>query len=209
MTRKLPCRITFIVIFLLAAVLTGKGFSAESTDQGTSSAVSPQDQGKTAQGLPADPGVLIHVYGDDSMVALFRGELEIGFFNHGLNYFSVENIPELREKVTLGRRDIKWYEIRKLVPGDTAHILVIAGIEKAGSQVLDYHGRETRMTHATFTVRAVDLASGRPAAAPEIGQFQYTPMSLFEALHLAVSPGADRMGGNIRKFWNEKVKSGN
>lgn len=204
--RGILCRTAVFAMCFLAFLFTCQGFCEETASGKTGSAVSANGQEKDDKVLPADPGVLIYVSGDDHLTSLFRGELEACFFKHGLNYFSVENIPELKEKVTMGRTDIKWYEIRQLVPGTKAQILVIADIGNAGSVTLDYHGRETRMTNATFTVRALDLASGNPAASPEIGQFRYTPLNMFESLHQAVAPGADRVGKGIREFWMQKRK---
>lgn len=195
-------RTAVLAVLLVAAVFAGRIFCMETqSSQNPLAGPAGNGQEKNEKSPPDGPGVLIHVSGQESLASLFRGELETMFFKHGLPFFSVEAIPELKEKVSMGRTEIKWYEINRLVPDTRAKILVLGAIEDAGSVILDFHGRETRMTSATFTVRALDLSTGKPVAPPEMGQFRYTPLNLFDSLHRAVAPGADRMGETIKKNW--------
>lgn len=189
-----------ISLLLAAAAWAGPALCAETQSSRQTQPYS-MNQEKDAASPAEGPGILIHVSGQESLASLFRAELEAGFFKHGLPFFSVEAIPELKEKVSMGRTQIKWYEISRLVPTAKARILVFADIEDAGSEILDFYGRETRMTSATFTVRALDLSTGKPVAPPEMGQFRYTSLNLLDSLHRAVAPGADRMGENIKKIW--------
>ncbi len=153
-------------------------------------------------GLPAKPRVLIHSRGDDDIVSLFTAQLEAAFMNSGLDYCSTASIPSLSKTGSAG--DLKWSEINKHLSDNKAQILVTAEIKKTGSRELKFYGQKTTLHMAAFVIKAVDLTSGSAAASPESGQISYTDLNMMQNFQKAVSTGTDRLGNNIKAYWDKK-----
>ncbi len=193
------------VVFL--AVLFFTAWATAGTAPGNSTAKDVEDKSVSGQketagpSQPDSPDVLVYVYGQEDLLPLFRGQVEAGLFDKELDCFSVEHVPELRRQMTLGRDEIKWYDIRKLVPRNRAHILVRADIQDSGAMMLKYQDRKTLMQSAVFTIRAIDLDTGRPAGPPQTGQFRYTVLNMEEEMRRAVLPKVGILGRGIKSFW--------
>ncbi len=161
---------------------------------------------KKVEALPRIPTVLMIVSGDEAMVPLVRSHLESVVGDGGLRIGSVSEIPSLREKMQFGDTPVTWYNIKHLVPQGKAHLLILAQVQKTGSSSMSYYGRTQEMITATFSVRAVDMATGTSVAKPATGSVKFTHLNMDENLRRAITSAAGSMGSEMKKYWGERVK---
>ena len=157
--------------------------------------------------LPKIPTVLMAVSGDESMVPLVRAHLESIIVGSGLRLASISEIPVLRKKMQFGEIPITWYGIKQFVPKNRAHILLLAKVQKTGSMPLEYYGRTQELTTATFSIRAVDMATGTSAGSPASVSVKFTPLNMEENFKEAITSAASGMGTDIKKYWKEKLSA--
>jgi len=162
---------------------------------------------KRAAPLPSSPTVLLVTSGPESMVHLVRANLGAVLAKSGLRVASVADIPVLREKAQYGRMPMSWYEIRQIVPKDKAHVLVLAEVQKAGSTVLTFYGRSQEQITATFSIQALDMATGTSVGSPATGTVDFTSLNMTENFKDAITSAAGEMGNDIKKYWEGKIRS--
>ena len=138
------------------------------------------------------------------MVPLVRAHLESLVMSGGLRVTSVTEIPVLREKVQMGRMPISYYSVKEVVPPGKTDILLLAQVQKAGSTTLQYYGRTQEMITASFTVQALDMASGTSVETPASGSAQFTSLNMNDNLRDAVYSAASHLGEGIKRYWEEK-----
>ena len=150
------------------------------------------------------PNVLIIVSGEESLAPLLRSNLSAIIARSGLREVRLAEIPRLREKIQIGRVPVSAYSIRELVPRDKADIIVLAQSQIAGRSLLEFYGQTQELITATFTVEAVDLASGAVLDAQAAGTVDYTVLNMVENVKAAVGEAAGEMGGQISRYWQDK-----
>lgn len=158
--------------------------------------------------LPAIPVVLTIVSGDETLAPFVQNHIEAALANSGLHVTSVAEIPVLMEKMQMGSLPISWYDIQRLVPSQSANIVLISQIQQTGSMPLQYYGRSQTLTTVSFTVRAVDMETGTAAGPPASGTAKFTPLNMDEELRKAVNASVGGMGQSIKQYWQQKLKSG-
>jgi hypothetical protein len=141
------------------------------------------------------------------MVHLVRANLGAVLAKSGLRVASVADIPVLREKAQYGRIPMSWYEIRQIVPKDKAQVLVLAEVQKAGSTVLTFYGRSQEQITATFSIQALDMATGTSVGSPATGTVDFTSLNMAENFKDAITSVSGDMGNDIKKYWAEKIQS--
>ena len=122
----------------------------------------------------------------------------------GLGEVRLAEIPHLREKIQIGRVPVSAYSIRELVPRDKADIIVLAQSQIAGRSLLEFYGQTQELITATFTVEAVDLASGAVLDTQAAGTVDYTVLNMVEKVKAAVGEAAGEIGGQISRYWQDK-----
>ena len=157
--------------------------------------------------LPKIPSVLVAVSGDESILPVFRTYLESSMLESGLKVIPMAEIPVLMEKLQYGPEPLSWYGIKSLVPKDRAHILLLAEIQRAGSMRLRYYGRVQELTTVTYSVKAIDMASGKAAAMPASGTVKFTPLNMDENIKTEIRSSASGVAERIKKYWDRKVKA--
>lgn len=158
--------------------------------------------------LPALPVVLTVVSGDETLAPFVQNHIEAALTNSGLQVTSVAEIPVLMEKMQMGSLPISWYDIKRLVPSQSANIVLISQVQQTGSMPLQYYGRSQTLTTVSFTVRAVDMETGAAAGPPASGTAKFTPLNMDEELRKAVNSSVGNMGQSIKEYWQQKLKSG-
>jgi serine/threonine-protein kinase len=162
---------------------------------------------KRAAALPSSPTVLLVTSGPESMVHLVRANLGAVLAKSGLRVASVADIPVLREKAQYGRVPMSWYEVRQIVPKDKAQVLVLAEVQKVGSTVLTFYGRSQEQITATFSIQALDMATGTSVGSPATGTVDFTSLNMTENFKDAITSASGDMGNDIKKYWAEKIQS--
>jgi serine/threonine protein kinase len=160
---------------------------------------------KPRPALPATPTVLLVASGPENMVSLVRAHVGSILVKNGLRVTSAAEIPVLREKAQYGQLPISWYEIKQVVPKDSAQILILAEVQQAGSMTLSYYGHSQEQVTATFSIQALDLATGASAASPATGTVTFTSLNMNENFKDAVASSAGEMGKEIRTYWAGKI----
>jgi serine/threonine-protein kinase len=158
--------------------------------------------------LPTLPVVLTIVSGDETLAPFVQNHIEAALTNSGLRVTSVAEIPVLVEKMQMGSLPISWYDIKRLVPSQSANIVLISQVQQTGSMPLQYYGRSQTLTTVSFTVRAVDMETGAAAGPPASGTAKFTPLNMDEELRKAVNSSVGGMGQSIKEYWQQKLKSG-
>ncbi|MBU0908080.1 MAG: protein kinase [Proteobacteria bacterium] len=158
--------------------------------------------------LPTIPVVLTIVSGDETLAPFVQNHIEAALTNSGLHVTSVAEIPVLMEKMQVGSLPISWYDIKRLVPSQSANIVLISQVQQTGSMPLQYYGRSQTLTTVSFTVRAVDMETGATAGPPTSGTAKFTPLNMDEELRKAVNSSVGNMGQSIKEYWQQKLKSG-
>jgi serine/threonine protein kinase len=154
--------------------------------------------------LPKSPTALMVVSGDEIMAALVRANLESIVAGSGLRVTPVYEVPMLKEKIQLGRVPLTWYSIKRFIPKDKVHILLLAEVQKTGSMPLEYYGRTQELTTATFSVRAIDMTTGTSVTVPVTGSVSFTSLNMEENFKTAIASAASDMGAEIMRYWKEK-----
>jgi len=157
--------------------------------------------------LPTIPVVLTIVSGDETLAPFVQNHIEAALANSGLHVTSVAEIPVLMEKMQMGSLPISWYDIQRLVPSQSANIILISQVQQTGSMPLQYYGRSQTLTTVSFTVRAVDMETGAAAGPPASGTAKFTPLNMDEELRKAVNASVSGMGQSIKDYWQQKLKS--
>ncbi len=155
--------------------------------------------------LPKIPTVLMVVSGDESLAMLTRSYLESMVIGSGLRLTTISEIPTLREKAQYGDMPVTWYSIKRFIPSDKAHILLLAQIQKTGSVVLNYYGQSREQTIATYSVRAVDMATGASVAVPASGSVKFTSLNMEENVKEVITSSGRGIGEEIKKYWENKL----
>ncbi len=168
--------------------------------------VAKSSSAKEVQPLPKIPTVLLVVSGDQSMASLVRTHLESVLRQSGLRVASVSEVPVLRRKMQLGETPITWHSVKQFVPKGKAQILLLAEVQKTGSMNLTYYGRTQEMTTATFSARAVDIATGISVATPASGSVKFTPLNMEKNFKKTIASAAGSMGPEVMGYWEEKLK---
>ncbi|MBU4260388.1 MAG: serine/threonine protein kinase [Proteobacteria bacterium] len=158
--------------------------------------------------LPTIPVVLTIVSGDETLAPFVQNHIEAALTNSGLHVTSDAEIPVLMEKMQMGSLPISWYDIQRLVPSQSANIVLISQVQQTGSMPLQYYGRSQTLTTVSFTVRAVDMETGAAAGPPASGTAKFTPLNMDEELRKAVNSSVGNMGQSIKEYWQQKLKSG-
>jgi hypothetical protein len=70
---------------------------------------------------------------------------------------------------------------------------------------LNYYGRTQELTTASFSVQAVDLRTGKSAAAPVAGSVKFTPLNREENFKSSLNAAVGGMGAQIKSYWKKKV----
>jgi len=156
--------------------------------------------------LPKIPTVLMVVSGDQSMAPLVRTHLESVLQQSGLRVASVSEVPVLRRKMQFGETPITWHSVNQLVPKGKAQILLLAEVQKTGSMNLTYYGRTQEMTTATFSARAIDMATGISVATPASGSVKFTSLNMEKNFREIITSAAGSMGPEMKGYWEEKLK---
>ena len=159
--------------------------------------------------LPKVPTVLVAVSGDESLIPLFQAQLESCIIDSGLRVVSMAEIPELMEKAQFGDLPLTWYNIKQIVPKYKANILLLAKIHRTGSMPLKYYGRVQELTTATYSVRAIDMATGQSVASPATGAVKFTPLNMEDNIKSEINTAAGVLGSNIMKYWENEIKNQN
>lgn len=157
--------------------------------------------------LPKIPTVLMAVSGDESMVPLFRAHLESIIVGSGLRLASISEIPVLRKKMQLGEMPITWYSIKQFLPKNSAHILLLAKVQKTGSMTLEYYGRTQELTTATFSIRTFDMATGTSAGSLASASVKFTPLNMEKNFKEAITSAASGIETDIKTYWKEKLSA--
>jgi predicted Ser/Thr protein kinase len=157
--------------------------------------------------LPKIPTVLMVVSGDEAMASLVRAHLESISGGSGLRVGSISEVPMLREKMQLGDMPITWHSIKEFVPKERAHILLLAQVQKTGSMNLKYYGRTQEMITATFSARAVDMATGISVATPASSSVKFTQLDMEENLRKTVTSAASGIGAEIKGYWEKRIRA--
>ncbi|MCJ7600980.1 MAG: hypothetical protein MUO63_05675, partial [Desulfobulbaceae bacterium] len=157
--------------------------------------------------LPAIPVVLTIVSGDETLAPFVLNHIEAALADSGLHVTSIAEIPVLMEKMQMGSLPISWYDIKRLVPSQSANIVLISQVQQTGSMPLQYYGRSQTLTTVSFTVRAVDMETGAAAGPPASGTAKFTPLNMDEELRKAVNSSVGGMGQSIKQYWQQKLKS--
>ncbi|MCB2181917.1 MAG: serine/threonine protein kinase [Desulfobulbaceae bacterium] len=157
--------------------------------------------------LPEVPVVLVLVSGDETLVPAVRIHLESIIVNSGLKAFSTAEIPVLTRKMQMGDVPFSWHDVQQFVPPGKADILLLAEVQKTGSMPLTYYGRTQTLTSASFSVRAVDMATGVSAASPTSGSMKFTPLNMDAEVQKGVHSAADTLGEQLKSYWLEKRKT--
>ncbi|MEW6521762.1 MAG: protein kinase [Thermodesulfobacteriota bacterium] len=158
--------------------------------------------------LPSLPVVLTIVSGDETLAPFVQNHIEAALAGSGLQLTSVAEIPVLMEKMQMGSLPVSWYDIKRLVPSQSANILLISQVQQTGSMPLQYYGRSQTLTIVSFTVRAVDMETGATAGPPVAGTAKFTPLNMDQELRKAVNASVGNMGQSIKEYWQQKLKSG-
>ena len=156
--------------------------------------------------LPKIPVILTAVTGDESLVHLVRAHLESVLMRSGLSVASVTEFPVLMEKMQVGASTISWYDIKRLLPPESANILLVADIQKTGTMPLEYYGRQQTLTNVSLTLRAMDAQSGATAASARSASAKFTPLNMDENLRKAVSATTGTMAAEIQRYWRKKLQ---
>ena len=157
--------------------------------------------------LPTIPVVLTIVSGDETLAPFVQNHIEAALADSGLHVTSIAEIPVLMQKMQMGSLPISWYDIKRLVPSQSANIVLISQIQQTGSMPLQYYGRSQTLTTVSFTVRAVDMETGAAAGPPASGTAKFTPLNMDEELRKAVNSSVGGMGQSIKQYWQQKLKS--
>jgi hypothetical protein len=158
--------------------------------------------------LPAIPVVLTIVSGDETLAPFVQNHIEAALADSGLHVTSIAEIPVLMQKMQMGSLPISWYDIKRLVPSQSANIVLISQVQQTGSMPLQYYSRSQTLTTVSFTVRAVDMETGAAAGPPASGTAKFTPLNMDEELRKAVNSSVGGMGQSIKQYWQQKLKSG-
>jgi len=158
--------------------------------------------------LPTIPVVLTIVSGDETLAPFVQNHIEAVLADSGLHVTSIAEIPVLMQKMQMGSLPISWYDIKRLVPSQSANIVLISQVQQTGSMPLQYYGRSQTLTTVSFTVRAVDMETGAAAGPPASGTAKFTPLNMDEELRKAVNSSVGGMGQSIKQYWQQKLKSG-
>jgi serine/threonine protein kinase len=158
--------------------------------------------------LPTIPVVLTIVSGDETLAPFVQNHIEAALADSGLHVTSIAEIPVLMQKMQMGSLPISWYDIKRLVPSQSANIVLISQVQQTGSMPLQYYGRSQTLTTVSFTVRAVDMETGAAAGPPASGTAKFTPLNMDEELRKAVNSSVGGMGQSIKQYWQQKLKSG-
>lgn len=160
---------------------------------------------KKATKLPRIPTVLTMVSGDDALIPIVRTYLESIIAESGLKQASISEIPVLRSKTQFGDYPITWYSVKHLIPKGKADILLLAQVQKTGSMPLKYYGRRQELIIASFSVQAIDMATGTSATRSVTGTVKFTPLNMDENFKEAVTSTATGMGAGIKQYWRNKI----
>jgi hypothetical protein len=164
----------------------------------TSSKISP---------LPEVPTVLIAVSGDEAMRSLVHAHIESNLLKQGLRVTSVAEIPVLYEKMQFGQIPITWYSIKQLAPQEKVNLVVLVEVQKIGSTTLEYFGRTQEQTTASFSIRALDMATGTSAAPPATGTVKFTALNVEQNIREALNPAVREMAPILEVYWQDKRKA--
>lgn len=154
------------------------------------------------------PTVLIAVSGDETIRPFVHVNIETSLLGTGLKVTSASEIPVLYKKIQLGQTPITWYRLKQLVPKDRADILLLAEVQKTGSTTLEFYGLTEKLTIVSFSVRAVDMATGISAASPATGSVKFTSLNMEENFREALTPALLEMGQMIKRYWQDKIQAG-
>lgn len=154
------------------------------------------------------PTVLIAVSGDETIRPFVHANIETSLLGTGLKVTSASEIPVLYKKIQLGQTPITWYRLKQLVPKDRADILLLAEVQKTGSTTLEFYGLTEKLTIVSFSVRAVDMATGISAASPATGSVKFTSLNMEENFREALTPALLEMGQMIKRYWQDKIQAG-
>ena len=139
------------------------------------------------------------------MIPLVRVHLESIMMNSGLQVASVSEIPMLREKVQFGSIPMTWHVIEPLIPQGKAQLLVLAEVQKTGSMPLNYYGRVQEMITAAFSVRSLDMASGKSVARPASGSVKFTQLNMEKNLKDAIASASGGIGAEMKAYWERVI----
>jgi len=138
------------------------------------------------------------------MVALVRAHVGSILAKNGLRVTSAADIPVLREKAHYGRVPMSWYDVHQIVPRDKAQVLVLVEVQEAGATTLSYYGHRQEQVTATFSIQALDFATGASVASPATGTVSYTALNMNENFRDAITSSASEMGNEIKTYWAGK-----
>jgi hypothetical protein len=155
--------------------------------------------------LPKIPTVLLVVSGDEAMTPLLLTHLESIVLESGLKVASISEIPLLQEKMQFGSIPSTWYVIEPLIPTGKAQMLVLAEIQRAGSTALKYYGRVQEMISATFSVRSLEVDTGRSVAKPVSGSVQFTQLNMEQNIRNAVKAASSGIGPEMKAYWESRI----
>jgi serine/threonine protein kinase len=157
--------------------------------------------------LPEIPTVLIAVSGDEAIRSLVHAHIESNLLRQDLRVTSVADIPVLYEKMQFGQIPVTWYSIKQLVPQEEVNLIVLAEVQKIGSTTLEYFGRTQEQTTASFSIRALDMATGTLATPPATGTVKFTALNVKENIREALNAAAKEMGPTLQAYWQDKRKA--
>jgi hypothetical protein len=72
---------------------------------------------------------------------------------------------------------------------------------------LRYYGRVQELTTVTYSVKAIDMDSGKAAALPAAGTVKFTPLNMDENIKTEIRSAGGGVGQKIKRYWDRKVKA--
>ena len=166
----------------------------------------PQPKAKTEKTLPEQPIVLLIVSGPEDMTLPLQAQLETTLLDSNLQVISPVEVPVLYEKMQVGDMPVNWYSVRQYTPGEAAHILILAKIQKAGSTILRFHGTSQEQISAMFSVRIMDMDTGKLVDRSISGTIQYTVLNMQDEFQDTLSTTVNKIGNAIQEYWNKKKR---
>ncbi len=154
--------------------------------------------------LPEIPTILLIVTGPDEMTLPLQTHLESTLLDDSLQVISPAEIPILSKKMQIGNLPINWYNIRQFTPQERAHILVLAKIQQAGSTTLRFYGTSQEQITAVFSVKTMDMATGKLVDRSITGTIRYTALNMEDEFKDALTASVDIIANNILEYWRKK-----
>ncbi len=157
--------------------------------------------------LPNNPAILLIVTGPDEMTMPLQAHLESTLLDSSLQVISPTDVPILYKKMQIGDMPVNWYNINQLTPSGAAHVLVLAKIQKTGSTLLRFYGTSQEQISAIFSVRILDMSTGKLVERSINGTIRYTVLNMQEEFQETLDTTVNKLGDSIHNFWNTKKKN--